>query len=123
MTVIQNAAQPAVERSLRTGGVQTPIGGIETDLANINVWVSGTDIDLSLVCRLEDDEARGEVAHSALHLAEAAAHIDLDDEHAEGLIELLQQALVVRAKGLAASSAERGGGTSNDERAPGRASS
>lgn len=110
VSIIKNAIRPVVERSRHTGEVATPIGAVETEQGGINIWVTGTVVDVNLVSRLEEAE-RADAAHTALHDGVVHAHIDLDDAHAEGLVELLRQALDVRTAGLATTDDEGVSGT------------
>lgn len=91
-----------------TGRVATMIGAIKLPGAVLEVAVSGDHLDFTLESRLEYEECEL-AAGNALNDGTAFAHVDLDADHAEGLVRLLRQAIEVRAMGLAAT--ERGGGS------------
>jgi hypothetical protein len=94
MTVIQASEVPVVERN-RRGLVSTMIGCVDAGRAELNILVGGDVTDLSLAEVLEDEE-RPIAAQNATDEGTAHTYIQLDDEHLDGLIRLLQQARVVR---------------------------
>ncbi|HKS99797.1 MAG TPA: hypothetical protein VJT31_09735 [Rugosimonospora sp.] len=105
MSVIQHSATNIIERCVITGEVATMIGAIKLPGAVLELQVSGDHLDLTLESRLEDEE-RALAAENALSFSKSFAHLDLDGEHAKGLLMLLQQAIEVRAMGLARSQPE-----------------
>jgi hypothetical protein len=94
MTVIQASERAVVERNPR-GRVDTVIGCVDTGRAELNITVSGDQIDLSLREVLEDEE-RPIVAKNAAVEGHAHTYMVLSDEDLDGLLRLLTQAREVR---------------------------
>jgi hypothetical protein len=70
------------------------IGCIKLPGIVLNVGLSDGNVDLDLECPLEDEE-RELAALNALAEGRAYTHVDLDDDHTEGLITLLRRAIEV----------------------------
>jgi hypothetical protein len=99
VTVVQVSKHVVVQRNPANGRVDTAIGCVDTGRAELNVVVSGDEIDLSLASRLEAEET-ALAAVNALTGHQAHSYITLDAADARGLIALLRQAMEVRARGL-----------------------
>lgn len=110
VTVIQHSATNIVERCPTSGRVATMIGALQLPGAVLELQVSGDHLDLTLESRLEDEECEL-AADNAVTCSRAFAHIDLDGEHAEGLVTLLRQAIEIRALGMTGSEAPTKRGT------------
>src|SRR5690349_20826930 len=97
--ILCNPDDPLTERSELTGRISMMIGCVKLPGIVLNVAVGRGGIDVNLECPLEDEE-RELAALNALAEGKAYTHVDLDDEHAEGLVALLRRAIEVRALNL-----------------------